>query len=64
VTEAFAVYNARIGTTVTFGDDTINPGAKLNLFVETEALFVETEAAQSDAANSSAEVFIACIVAS
>jgi hypothetical protein len=32
VTEAFAFYRARIGTTVTFGDDTINPGAKVELF--------------------------------
>ena len=42
VTEAFAFYsNARIGTTVTFGDDTINPGAKLNIFTEaTNLLYV------------------------
>jgi hypothetical protein len=33
VTEAYLGYIARVGTTVTFGDDTINPGAKASFFI-------------------------------
>src|SRR5262245_841808 len=41
VTEAFLSYNARVGTTITFGDDTINPGAKASIFVAaTNILYV------------------------
>src|SRR5262245_35562562 len=41
VTESFVDYGARIGTTVSFGGDTLNPGAKVNLFFEaTNILYV------------------------
>jgi len=41
VTEAVSYYNARVGTTITFGDDTLNPGAIARIFFEaTNILYV------------------------
>jgi len=41
VTEAFSWYSARVGTTITFGDDTLNPGATAKFLVEaTNLLYV------------------------